>query len=229
MATRTGSISRTTSREVSTSKWYNPFSWGDTETVYRTYTESYAYLASADAIEKLVQFSVQTRTSLQREFNRLVSLPTLRADLKRSLLQAIDTQSEGFDAAAFRSTLEGTLNHLTLPVLALANDDPGSAISAQFSGEVRSEQQMQALRDTQQRVINEVLARLLASFDASVNALCVQLDLTRDALADKFAADLQQEHRQLQQAFAAKAQELQVYADILSVSRAALPDSAPVA
>lgn len=226
LKTRSGTTSRRESSQVSTSTWYKPWTWGRKETVYSTHSESYEYIAAADAIEKLVQFGNQTKASLQREFNRLVSLPSLRADLKRGLIQELDTRSEGFNPAEFRGTLEGTLNRLTLPELNLEVGDISSAISAQFSGEVRSADQMQALRDTQQRVVNGLLDQLLSTFKSGVDELCRQLDSTRDSLGSKLAADLNNERSQLKKAFAEKEQELLVYAEICKVSRAALPEAA---
>jgi hypothetical protein len=225
LRTRSGTKSITESYQVSTSRWYNPFSWGSKETVYTTRSESYQYIATADAIEKLVQFGQQTTASLRRQFNRLVSLSTLRADLKRSLIQELNTGSQGFNPADFRNTLEGTLNRLTLPELQLELGDIAGAIGAHFSGEISGAEKMAALRATQQQVVKQVLDSLLSAFTTGVDALCAQLEITRDSLGDELASDLQKERTQLQRAFCDKAQELEVYAEILQVSRAALNET----
>ena len=47
LSARQGSRTYTKSREVSTSKWYKPWTWGKTKTVYRTYTESYSLACGA--------------------------------------------------------------------------------------------------------------------------------------------------------------------------------------
>lgn len=222
LRTRSGTKTHTESYQVSTSKWYNPFSWGDKETVYRTSSESYEYIATADAIEKLVQFGQQTTASLRRQFNHLVSLSTLRADLKRSLIQELNTTSEGFNPADFRNTLEGTLNRLVLPELHLELGDIAGMISAHFSGEICGAAKMEALRATQQQTVNQVIKQLLASFTAGVDALCAQLAITGNSLNGELASDLKKEQCQLQKAFTDQERELEVYAEILQVSRAAL-------
>jgi hypothetical protein len=157
----------------------------------------------------------------------LVNLSSLRADLKRSLIHELNTGSQGFNPADFRNTLEGTLNRLALPELHLEIGDISGAISAHFSGEICGAEKMDALRATQQQAVKQVLDRLLSAFTASVDALCAQLELTRDSLGGELASDLQKEHSQLQRAFSDKAQELGVYAEILQVSRAALNEAAP--
>jgi len=185
----------------------------------------YEYIATADAIEKLVQFGQQTTASLRRQFNHLVSLSTLRADLKRSLIQELNTGSEGFNPADFRNTLEGTLNRLALPELHLELGDIASAISAHFSGEICGAAKMEALRAAQQRTVKQVLEQLLSAFQSGVDALCTQLEIIRNSLGNELASDLQKEQSQLQRAFNDQAQELEVYAEILQVSRIALQEA----
>ncbi len=225
LRTRRGTKTTTESYQVSTSRWYKPWTWGDKETVYTTSSENYEYIATADAIEKLVQFGQQTTASLHRQFNNMVSLSTLRADLKRSLVLELNTGSEGFNPADFRNTLEGTLNRLTLPELHLETGDIARAISGNFSGEVCSAAKMQALRETQQRTVNQLLGQLLSAFKSGVDALCAQLEITRDSLGGELASDLQKERSQLQRAFADQAQELTICAEICQVSRTALNEA----
>ena len=214
---RTGTETNTSSYEVSTSSWYNPFSWGDTKTVYRTTSSSYEYIAASDAIEKLVNYGNETAASLQREFNSIVNLATLRADLKRSLVNELNTGNEGFNPADFRATLEGTLSRLQLPELRLELGDISRSISANFSGEIRNEQKMDALRQALQQSLKTVLSNLLSAFKASVDELRNQLAIASDSLGNELAKDLQKELAQLKSAFADKEQELRIYAEILEV------------
>ncbi len=221
---RTGTETHTSSYEVSTSSWYKPWSWGDTRTVYSTSSSSYEYIATSDAIEKLVNYGKETAASLQREFNSIVNLATLRADLKRSLIKELNTGNEGFNPADFRATLEGTLSRLKLPELRLELGDMSRSISANFSGEIRNEQKMQALREALQQSLRTVLSNLLSTFKASVDELRNQLAIASDSLGNELAKDLQKELAQLKSAFSDKEQELQVYAEILDVSQRALKE-----
>ena len=221
---RTGTETQTSSYEVNTSSWYKPWSWGDTRTVYSTTSSSYEYIATSDAIEKLVNYGNETAASLQREFNQIVSLAGLQADLKRSLLNELNTQSEGFNPADFRATFEGTLSRLKLPVLRLEVGDMSLAISANFSGEVRNEQKMQALREALQQSLNTVRSTLLSAFKSGVKELRDNLEIAGNSLGEELAKDLQKERAQLKTAFADKVQELQAYAEILDVSQKALKE-----
>lgn len=204
------------SYEVSVSKWYNPFSWFHTETHYRTTTINYEYITTSDVIEKLVQYSNESTASLQRKFNQVVNLNTLRTELKSVLLSALDTSSEGFDPAEFRTLLEGTLDRIALPQLEISLGNVSAAISSRFSGELRDKDRMSALQKTQKEVVESICTRLLASFREAVQLLNDQLAGVQKSLVREFAKDLQAERQQLQTAFADKDRELAIYAEIIA-------------
>jgi hypothetical protein len=146
----------------------------------------------------------------------VVSLKSLRTDLKSALLSALDTSADGFDPAEFRSLLEGTLNRMVLPELRIAQGDAASAISRRFSGEVRDSSQMEALQQAQKAAVESIRRDLLASFEKAVAGLRQQLGAVSQTLAAEFAQDLEKERQQLKAAFADKDRELAVYADIVA-------------
>ena len=114
--------------------------------------------------------------------------------MRKTLLAELDTSSEGFDPGAFRSTLENTLNKQPLPSsLKLDLGDSAEQVSRQFRGEITDNQEMAELRLSLQKALQEVMQRLLTSFEAGVIQLCKQLNAIRDALADELAHDLRQE------------------------------------
>lgn len=213
---KSGTETEEHSYEVSVSKWYNPFSWGDTETRYRTSTVSYEYIATSDVIEKLVQYSNESTTSLQRKFNQVVNLNTLRTELKSALLSALDTSSEGFDPAEFRTLLEGTLDRIVLPELKISLGNVSASISSSFSGEVRDSDRIRALQQTQKEAVESIRMRLLTSFKEAVQLLNKQLIDVQESLARELVQDLQAERKQLQTAFAHKDRELTIYAEIIA-------------
>lgn len=106
--TRTGTETETEYYTVSTSSWYNPFSWGDTETRSYTTSRSYSYLATSDAVAKIVSYEEDCIAQLTTQFAALISPETLRINLGRALVGVLNSNSPDFDPAAFRSTLEGT-------------------------------------------------------------------------------------------------------------------------
>ena len=146
LQTRTGTETEERSYEVSTSKWYNPFSWGSSETRYRTVSVSYEYLSASDAIEQLNQYARDCQYDIESAFNRLVSANQLKHALRSTLLDAMNTQSADYNPAQFRSMLERAVDQLVLPELRLDASDHTQALSQQFRGEIRSSNQMQQLK-----------------------------------------------------------------------------------
>ncbi len=218
--THTGTDTEEYSYKVSTSSWYKPWTWGDTETRYRTKTVSYEYADTSDAIEKLVQYGNESTASLQRNFNQVVNLNSLRTELKSALLSALDTSSEGFDPAEFRALLEGTLDRIALPELKISLGNVSASISSRFSGEVRDSDRIRALQQAQKEAVESIRTQMLASFKEAVQILNKQLDGVRQSLARELAQDLQAERQQLQTAFKDKERELVIYAEIIAACQA---------
>lgn len=213
--TREGTELSTSSYEVSTSRWYNPFSWGRTERRYRTTTVSYTYIATADVIEQLVIYANDSTARVEKRFNSVVSMEELRTDLKSALLTALDTSAEGFDPTEFRNVLERTLNKLSLPKLHIPQGDPASAISSRFSGEIRDNSQSKALQQAQHDAIKSIQRDVLRALESAVGELRQGLEAANQALASEFSQDLDKERQQLITAFANKDSELSTYAEII--------------
>ena len=222
LKTRTGTETETHAREVSTSSWWNPFSWGDTRTVYSTTSRSYEYLAAADAVEQVMDYRNDSAARLQREFNQIVNPQQLKADLRRALLAELDTASADFDPGHFRNTLEGTIGRMAMPVLSLVLDDATASITRHFSGEVRSASDMTQLRQALQQALETAFTQLLGAFEAGAATLKLQLESLRDSLHQQLSADLSTELVGLRQAFADKENELRQDEKILAIARSVL-------
>ena len=220
--TRTGSSVVEESYTVSTSSWYKPWTWGDTRRVYYTTTTSYKYLAVSDAIENVVNYANKITADLQQEFNKLVSVNSLRTNLKQNLLEVMNVRSENFNPADFKAIFEGTLDRINIPKLQFSLGDVGKNISHRFSGEVQNDSAMEALRTTLNETVDALFKQLIATFIKAVDTLCQELATVRDSLGHQLADDLRKELEQLRKAFASKEQELQAYQQILTLSQSTL-------
>jgi len=219
---QSGTKKKTQKYTISTSKWYNPFTWGDTETIEETTYVTYEYIATADAVERLVNYANESAANLSRSFNNIISMSTLRTDLKRALIEELNIGSQEFDPAEFRNSLEGALNTLRLPELSLDIADCGQLISNKFSGKVRSERKMEELRRTLRESLVLVFEKLMTGFDAALKKLCGELDRIRDSLAQKLTASLKGELDQLRKDFANKEAEIKQYEELIKICQAAV-------
>ena len=223
LATRTGTETSTHSYEVSTSRWYNPFSWGSSRTVSYTQTSTYQYLATADAIEQITRYGQESATNLQRAFNQVVSTSKLRAELRQALLAQLDTGSLEFDPAHFKQTLESTLGRLKLPSLTFSLGDVGQSIASSFSTEVRDSDDMRRLEQSMKQSLESVFRQLDDVFAKGVSTLCRELDSLSSTLLDLMSDDLRRELDLLRQAFADKENELCLYQKIVNAAECYIP------
>lgn len=211
LTTRTGSETHEEAYEVSTSKWYNPFSWGSSETRYRTYTTNYEYLSASDAVEQIAQYARNCKVDIQYHFNDLIRPSQLKLNLRRALVNELNTAQADFDANQFKNVLDAVIRQLDLPELKLEIGDPTRKISQNFSGQIRSSNDMQKLKQALHQSLQEVFKLLNEQFKASTKQIELNLIDTQNQLAHKMTQGLEKELEQIKQDFAEKQKAVQEY------------------
>lgn len=217
MTTHTGTETKERSYEVSTSKWYNPFSWGSSEIRYRSYTTSYEYLNASDAVEQVSQYARDCKVDIQYHFNDLVRPSQLKLDLRKALVDELNTSSQDFDPAQFKSTLDRVINQLDFPELDLDIGNPSELISHNFSGQVRSSSNIEQLKQQLNQSLQQIFGMLSQRFKASSQCLQQSLEQTRNSLLQTLIAGLEQELQQVRQDFAEKQKTLEEYQQLKKI------------
>ena len=197
LKTRTGTETHEESYSVSTSKWYNPFSWGSSETRYRTVSVNYEYLSPADAIDQVTNFAYQCVSDIEYHFSQLVNPNDIRNKMRKALLDVLDTQSSDFDPAQFRNLLNQSINRMQLPQLKLDIGDAGRDISRNFSGEVRGESDKARLQSQLRDALYQVFNRLSVEFNQAVLLITQELKATKDNLEATLTENINTELQQL--------------------------------
>jgi hypothetical protein len=191
---RTGAETRERKVRVSDSTWYKPWTWGSSHTEYRPETTTYRYLAGADALENLRNYFDASIRRLLGFFDELIAPDTLSVGLRRELLAVLDTRSADFDPRSLRALIETALARLPWPQLDVVAPDPSKAL-AEFSGELRDQSQMSALRERLAQVVAELQQTLAGRLDLTVQQVCDQLDTLagqlHEALTQSLAVDLE--------------------------------------
>ena len=211
LTTHTGSETHEEAYEVSTSKWYNPFSWGSSETRYRTYTTNYEYLSASDAVEQIAQYARNCKVDIQYHFNDLVRPNQLKLNLRRALVNELNTAQADFDATQFKNVLDAVIRQLNLPELNLEIGDPSRKISQNFSGQIKSSNDMQKLKQALNQSLQEVFKLLNDQFKASAKQIEFNLTDTQNLLAQKLTQGLESELSQIKRDFAEKQKSIQEY------------------
>ncbi|MGL6348970.1 MAG: dynamin family protein [Aeromonas sp.] len=212
--TRSGTKEVTRSYKVSDSIWYKPWTWGSTRTEYYTDTVSYDYLNAADAIEQVRDFGAQCADQMRSHINRLISPHELKSSLSNALLKHLDTKSDHFDPALFRSTLEGAINRLSMPTLRLSLGDATSIIP--FSGQIKERDEMEMLRRYLDEALGNVFDRLEKQLDKGINQVLAQLEALQTSLKEVLTRNLRSELEQVRQGLQHKEQELADYDELLT-------------
>lgn len=211
LTTHTGSETHEEAYEVSTSKWYNPFSWGSSETRYRTYTTNYEYLSASDAVEQIAQYARNCTIDIQYHFNDLVRPNQLKLNLRRALVNELNTAQADFDATQFKNVLDAVIRQLNMPELNLETGDPSRKISQNFSGQIKSSNDMQKLKQALNQSLQEVFKLLNDQFKASAKQIEFNLTDTQNLLAQKLTQGLENELLQIKRDFAEKQKSIQEY------------------
>lgn len=217
ITTHTGTETEERSYEVSTSKWYKPWTWGDTETRYRSYTTTYEYLNASDAVEQVSQYARDCKVDIQYHFNDLVRPSQLKLDLRKALVDELNTSSQDFDPTQFKNTLDRVINQLDLPELNLDIGNPSELISRNFSGQVRSSSDIQQLKQQLNQSLQKIFEMLSQRFKASSQDLQRSLEQTRNSLLQTLIAGLEQELQQVRQDFAEKQKTLEEYQQLKKI------------
>ncbi|MCC4263336.1 dynamin family protein [Oceanimonas baumannii] len=214
--TQTGTKTIRTSRTISTSSWYKPWTWGDRETVWDTDYESYQFASSADAAEQVRKYAQRCKQDIEHSFNRLINPSTLKNELKASLLDVLDTKSEQFDPQSFRTILDHGIEKLKLPTLELETGNMADMISSRFQGEVKGSD-IDSLRNTLAETLQQVFVRLGQSVGKGENRLNDALNTVSATLANSLTQDLRKELEKLKHDFSQRQQQLEHYSQLLKL------------
>ncbi|CAM3230580.1 dynamin family protein [Pseudomonas plecoglossicida] len=195
---------RTETYTVSTSKWYNPFSWGNEETRYRDVVTAYA--SAQDAIEQVQDFAVQTTRSLQKAIIDCVNLDRLRSDVGVAAMSLFDTSNADFDAELMLAEVNKSLRRITIPDGSFGNKDYSQRIVSSFGSNRVSESQIDGLKGAQREAVAAIIDDLESEVNAKVEAIEDKLDTTGRTFVENMSRDIQESLTRLREDIANKAQ-----------------------
>lgn len=184
--TRQGTKDEVHSYQKSISKWYNPFSWGKKETVYYTTTVTFSYLASSDAIENLSGYAKDSATQIERVFLAAVSLQEMRQQLCSVVVSNMSLGDADFDANHFKKVVNELVDEIDFPRISLDWRSISGQCIAGFAGEIKSEEDMQKLREALREGVERLFVALTDQFDQAANGF---LDKLRE-ISHRFQTDL---------------------------------------
>ncbi|TYT74465.1 dynamin family protein [Desulfobotulus mexicanus] len=215
LSTRTGTETYTSYTTVSTSKWYNPFSWGSSTTVPTTRSRSYQYVMASDAVEKVTGYSNESAASINRKFSESFNPQKIKTELRKALLKEMETASADFNPGWFRSVIDHGIRELQIPVFTMDYGNEADAIVQEFQGEIRTDK-MDNLNLMLSKALHKTFERIQKNFIAKVEELCSQFEDARESLTPVLTENLHKELAEVEKAFADKTAQVESYKKLLA-------------
>ena len=209
--------SYTTSREVSDSSWYNPFSYGSTRTVISTHyrTVNYTYASVHDAVSKLESFVVDTSKALYDVSENAIQLGLFKQDIKASIRDMFDFSDDDFDPEMVLMPLNNAVERITIPAVSLDLDAHINTIRQQFSAEQVEGDDIAQLRTEQARVVTLLLQDISVELKQCIYQIVAKLAKEQSSFIPSLTKDLVANVEQLKQDLTHKEEVLKGYDDVL--------------
>lgn len=190
---RTGTETKTDSYTVSTSKWYNPFSWGSSTIKYYTYDEHYQYLDVSDALENLRNFANDSSSSIEQTFYEVVDIKGLKRKLLDVIIENFDASDENYDSNYFKLLTEKTLNNIEIPVIKIDISDFLNNISSKFSGEIRDSSRRSNLKSILADIISKLFEEVTDKFVLELKKFKSKIEIIKDGFSDSLLKNINDE------------------------------------
>ena len=206
------------SRSVSSSSWYDPFSWGSTRTVtdtkYRTVNYTYANVQAA--VDQLEEFVVNTSRQLFQASEQAINLESFRKEIKNSVRDMFDFADDDFDPEMVLLPLNTSVERITIPSIKLDLTKHIDTIRNQFSDNEVEGNEMAKLRVEQGRVVALLLSDIAAELKDSIKAMVNKLSKEEVGFIPSLSKDLNASVEQLSRDLKDKEANLKRYRQVLS-------------
>lgn len=190
---KTGTETHVKSVNVSTSKWYNPFSWGTSRTEYYNYDETYYYIDSADMLENIRNFSKDAASSIEDVFYKSIDIAGIKRKLLNLVIENFDTSDENYDPAYFKLLAEKTLNNIEIPVIKIDVSPFLKSISSKFSGEIRDSSEKSNLKSVFADAISKLFDEITERFIVELSEFKSKIEIIKNSFVDELLDNINSE------------------------------------
>lgn len=202
--------------EESTSKWYNPFSWGSSETRSRTIT--YHYADAHEAISQVEEYLIKAEKQLKQAICELIDTAVLKKEIQEAVMKLFDLGDPNLDAENdILIPVRRAIAKITVPEVELGNSDYTKEITSKFSGSRVSESQIEALRTAQKNAISAVFKSFEAAVTKEQTRVVASLEKTQREFIDELTKDIVSDLDKLKKELKEREKNLKRYDELLAV------------
>lgn len=198
-------------RNVSTSRWFAPWTWGTSKREIYSYDEKYNYLDVYDALENIRNFVEDGSECIEKAFHKSVDSAYLRHELLRMVVENLDLSGEDYDAEYYKLLVERTIQGITLPVMQFSASNYEGMITAQFSGEIKGNANKSNFRAELGKIIDSICEEICRVLEGEIRRFKEHIMGLRDNFAQKLMEDINKEMSIVEQQFSNKEEEIQQY------------------
>lgn len=214
---RTGTEYEERSYTVSTSKWYNPFSWGSSSTEYYTVETKYYYLDVADALENLRHFSVDAVNTVEQAFYHSIDIPSLKRRLLQTVVEHFDASSEHYDPSYFKLLTEKTLQKIELPIIKIDISQYMNNMNSGFSGEIREASSKAEMRTKLSGIIMQLFEEILEQFKKELQKFKQEMQEIDNLFTSQLLTTITDEYNKVLEQFNNKEQEIERLEEVVKL------------
>lgn len=214
---RQGTETHISSRTVSDSKWYKPWTWGTSHREYSSYTTTYTYLDTSDAIEHIRSFSADACSAIEEMFSKSMDIISIKSKLLNVIINNFDASSDMYDPGFFRLIAEQTLSKVEFPILRMDISDQQKKISDKFSGEVRDGGQRSELRELLSDAVNELLDISIERLKTETVLFLDELDEMKNHFVVELLKNIEDDYNKLIAKLENKNNEINNYNNLLAL------------
>ena len=209
--TKSGSYEE--SYEVSVSKWYKPWSWGKTETRYRTIEYSYANVY--DAVENISNFALKAEKDIQNQLLSMFNLDKLRSGLINAIINVFDLSDENFNEYEILNPVNKVVNNITIPDVEFDSDKYEKMILSKFNNSVVKNDDIIKLKEKYKDVMMNILQDIREVIDMKVNFVINNLQNTGENFMNRIDSEVKGNIEELKNQLDNKARYEALYTELI--------------
>ena len=179
--------SDTTSYSVSTSDWYNPSSWGDSETI--TETTYYKYANVYDTVEQIEDFVRDSEQNISKTVENIIDIKIFRKDIMASVLGLFDVADDDFDPSDIIDTLKNSVNRISIPSVDIDTSAHIDKVRESFSVSEVKDSQIDSLKNEVKRVLALILDDMKDEIASQTSKIIKELNEAKNNFLPKLLQD----------------------------------------
>ncbi|OQY16520.1 MAG: hypothetical protein B6I36_10145 [Desulfobacteraceae bacterium 4572_35.1] len=214
---RSGTDTKEERYTVSSSKWWNPFSWGSSETKWRTVTISYSSANVHDAIDQVEGFIQNAEKGLTDHISEAVNVDQLRKDILAAVKKMVDVESDDFDPDNILRPVESAVSRITKPSVNLNCSACIAGVTSSFNTPEVRDADISRLQQSIADAVSIALQTINKAVLHNQEKICNELNKSGQSFISDISKDLEHQIKSLNSKKDNVERSLKEYAEVLQV------------